>query len=90
MGEDSFREAIIDLKQYREDELCKVVDDQQWPLIIRLECMSEQGLQQGHSLSVRPLPSSDLCNCLSMQKKIEDRHSLTFCPIIAPGVQHEI
>lgn len=51
VGDDSYREAIIDLKQYREDELRTVVDDMQWPLIIRLECMSEQGLQQGHSLS---------------------------------------
>ena len=52
VGEHSLREAIIDLKQYREEELRTVVDDSQWPLIVRLECMSEQGLQQGHSLSV--------------------------------------
>ena len=52
-GEPPAAEAIIDLSRYSEAELRTVMDDAQWPLIIRLECMSEQGLQQGHSLKVR-------------------------------------
>lgn len=58
-GEGSSAEAMIDLSRYREEELKTVVDNLQWPLVIRLECMSEQGLQQGHSLSVSP-PSLSL------------------------------
>jgi hypothetical protein len=45
-------QAIIDLSQYSYEQLREVQDATQWPVVIRLECVTEAGLEQGHSLSV--------------------------------------
>lgn len=45
-------QAIIDLSLYSEQEVREVQEATQWPLVIRLECVTEAGLEQGHSLSV--------------------------------------
>ena len=48
-------EASVDLALHSEEELLGVKDTpsgQQFPLIIRLETVTEQGLAEGHSLSV--------------------------------------
>lgn len=47
-------QAIIDLSQYSASELLGVQEGVQYPLVIRLETVTEKGLSEGHSLSVPP------------------------------------
>jgi hypothetical protein len=43
--------AVIDLSLYSEEQVREVQGGAQWPLVIRLECVTKDGLEQGHSLS---------------------------------------
>lgn len=78
---ESTAEAIIDMKRYREEELRTVVDEVQWPLIIRLECMSEQGLQQGHSLSVSYMSQKALSTHCGLRAKHIQTDLLARCEV---------
>ena len=51
-GTDAATQAVIDLSLYEESELSAVQDGNRFPLIIRLETVTEKGLSEGHSLSV--------------------------------------
>ena len=45
---------VIDLSLY-DDKAMTHVEGDTYPLAIRLETVTENGLQQGHSLAVRPI-----------------------------------
>ncbi len=47
---------MIDLSLYSEEQVREVQGGAQWPLVIRLECVTKDGLEQGHSLSVSTSP----------------------------------
>ena len=51
-GTDAATQAVVDLSLYEETELSAVQDGNRFPLIIRLETVTEKGLSEGHSLSV--------------------------------------
>ena len=51
-GTDAATQAVVDLSLYEESELSAVQDGNRFPLIIRLETVTEKGLSEGHSLSV--------------------------------------
>lgn len=48
-------EAIIDVTQFEERQLTAVSGDT-YPLIIRLECVSDKGKTESHQLQVCPPP----------------------------------